>query len=177
MSILEKIHLFRWRSFWSWRVCKQVKLSHLGHRKPVLMHWKADAPKTCDCLVRSLIQRHNWVIFLRKSPRRGRYSQWRPLSGHVERIFVYKNWREGYSQHLVSIGWRHVPHSRSYTWCFALCFWRSHYQSQSWCRLATSKLQFDTVELLFVGRRQRDKWRFKGLYSWRHWWNTTAHNR
>ena len=31
-----------------------------------------------------------------------------------------------------------VPHSRSYTRCFALCFWRSHYQPQSWCRLATN---------------------------------------
>ena len=29
----KKNHLFRWSSFWSWRVCKQAKLSHLGHRK------------------------------------------------------------------------------------------------------------------------------------------------
>ena len=35
MAILaKKIQLFRWISFWFWRVCKQVKLSHLGHRKP-----------------------------------------------------------------------------------------------------------------------------------------------
>ena len=32
---------------------------------------------------------------------------------------------------------------------------RSHYQPQSWCRLATSELRFDTVGLLFVGCRQR----------------------
>ena len=30
----------------SWRVCKQAKLSHLGHRKPTRVHWKADAPRT-----------------------------------------------------------------------------------------------------------------------------------
>ena len=30
----QKNHIFRWSSFWSWRVCKQEKLSHLGHRKP-----------------------------------------------------------------------------------------------------------------------------------------------
>ena len=30
----------------------------------------------------------------------------------------------------------------------APCFWRSHYQPQSWCRLATSELQFDIVRLL-----------------------------
>ena len=33
-----------------------------------------------------------------------------------------------------------MPHSRSYTRCLASCFWRSHYQPQSWCRLVTSKL-------------------------------------
>ena len=30
----QKNHLFRWSSFWSWRVCKQAKLSHLEHRNP-----------------------------------------------------------------------------------------------------------------------------------------------
>ena len=40
--------------------------------------------------------------------------------GHVERIFVHKNWRVGYWQHLVSTGRRCVPLSRNYTWCFAL---------------------------------------------------------
>ena len=48
----QKKHLFRWNSFWSWRVWKQAKLSHLGHRK-------ADAPKTSHFLVRILVQRHN----------------------------------------------------------------------------------------------------------------------
>ena len=38
---------------------------------------------------------------------------------------------------------------------FAPSFERSHYKPQSWCRLATSKLRFDTVGLLFVGCRQR----------------------
>ena len=68
---------------------------------------------------------------------------------HVERIFVHKNWRGGYWQHLVSTGRRYVPHRRSYTRCFARCFWRLHYQPQSWCRLATSELRFDAVGLLF----------------------------
>ena len=34
-----------WSSFWSCRACKQAKLSHLAHRKPARIHWKADAPK------------------------------------------------------------------------------------------------------------------------------------
>ena len=60
----KKNHLFRWSSFWSWQVySKQAKLSHLGHRKPARIHWKADAPKTSHCLVRILVQGHNWAIF------------------------------------------------------------------------------------------------------------------
>ena len=144
----KKNHLFRWSSFWSWRICKQTKLSHLGHRKPACIHWKADTSIRSHCLVRILVQRHNWAIFLRKWARGGRCSQWRSLSFH-------KNWRGGYWQHLVSTGRRYVPHSQSYCRCFATCFWRSHYQPQSWCCLATSELRFDTVELLLVGCRQR----------------------
>ena len=98
----KKNHIFRWSSFWSWRVCKQAKLSHLGHRKPARIHCKADGPESSHCLVRILVQRHNWAIFLRQWAGRGRYSQWRSLSGHVEWIFVHKNWRGGYWQHLVS---------------------------------------------------------------------------
>ena len=60
-----------------------------------------------------LVQRHNWAIFLRKWARWGRYSQWRSLSGHVERIFVHKNWRGRYWHHLVSTGRRYVPYSEA----------------------------------------------------------------
>ena len=67
MPILaKKNHLFRWRSFWIWRACKEAKLSHLGHRKPTCIHWKAEASKTCHCLVGILVQGFNWTIFLRK---------------------------------------------------------------------------------------------------------------
>ena len=138
-------------SFWSWRVCKQAKLSHLGHRKPARIHWKADAPKTGLCLVRFLVQRHNCAIFLRKWARTGRYSQWRSLSSHVEWIFVHKNWRGEYWQELVSTGRRYVVHSRRYTRCFVPCFWRLHYQPQSWCRLATSQLRFATLDYYLYG--------------------------
>ena len=90
----KKNHLFWWGSFWSWRVCKQAKLSNLGHPKRV-------------CLVRILFQKHNWSIFLRKWARGGRNSQWRSLSFHVESIFVHKNWRGWYWQHLISTGRRY----------------------------------------------------------------------
>ena len=111
--------------------------------------------KSSHCLVRILVQMHNRAIFLRKWARRGHCSQWRSLSGHVEWIFVQKNWRGGYWQHLVSTGRRYMPHSLSYTRCFAPSFWRLLYQPQSWFRLATSELRFATVVLLFVWHRQR----------------------
>ena len=84
MAILvkKKDHLFRWGSFCSWRLCKQAKLSHLGHRKPVRIQWKADAPKTSHCLVQILVQRHNWAIFLRKE------SKERPLQSIAIDIVV-----------------------------------------------------------------------------------------
>ena len=40
MAILAKKIFFRWSSFWYWRVCKQLKLTHLGHRKAARSHWK-----------------------------------------------------------------------------------------------------------------------------------------
>ena len=127
---------FRWSSFWSWRICKQAKLSHLGHRKPADIFEKPAHPKRvsvwCGFWSRLIyIYINNWTIFPRKWARRSRYSKWRLLSGHVERIFVHKNWRGGYWQHLVSTGRCYVLHNRSYTRCLAPCFWRSHYQPQS----------------------------------------------
>ena len=37
--------------------------------------WKADVSKKSHCLVRILVQRHNWARFLRKWASRGHYSQ------------------------------------------------------------------------------------------------------
>ena len=67
-------------------------------------------------------------------------------------------WTNFYSQKLkrrilATFGFN--THSLSYIRCFTPCFWRSHYQPQSWCPLATSELRFDTVRLLFVGCRQK----------------------
>ena len=59
--LAKKNHLLRWNSFWSWRVCKQAKLLHLGHRKPACIHWKADASKTSHCLSKER-QLHSMVI-------------------------------------------------------------------------------------------------------------------
>ena len=83
-----------------------------------------EKPKTSHCSVVMLVQRYNWTILLRKWVSIDRYSQWRPLSGHVEGIFVHKNWRWEYWQHLVSTGRHFVPYSRSYIRCFSPCFWR-----------------------------------------------------
>ena len=47
-------------------------------------------------------------FFYKKWAKRDRYSQWRSLSSHSERIFVHKNWRRGHWHHLV------LTHSGSY---------------------------------------------------------------
>ena len=65
MPILaKKNNLFRWSSFWYWRVCKQSKLSHLGHRKLAGIHWKVDAHKMSHYLVRILVQRHTLATYI-----------------------------------------------------------------------------------------------------------------
>ena len=49
----KKNHLLRWSSFWSCGYVNKQKFSHLGHRKPARIHWKADALKTIQCFWRS----------------------------------------------------------------------------------------------------------------------------
>ena len=221
----KKNHLFRWSAFWSWRVRKQAKVSHLGHRKPTRMHWKADAPKTSHCLVRILVQKHNFALFLRKWVSGNRYRAilneflftkieeqdngniwfqqdgttchiaeaildvlrpifedfninrradvvlpprscnltpldcwlyfqikkeiWENIHQFFLKAFSQKKgiWRTLYKMFFIF--------DRSYTRCFAPCYWRSHYQPQSRCRFTISELRFDAVGLLFVGYRQR----------------------
>ena len=185
MPILAKKKLFRWSSFWSWRVCKQAKLSLSGHRKPSRIHWKANAPKTNHCgIIRPFFFENEQAEAVTVNGDR-----YRAMMNEFLFTIVEDKW-----QHLVSTGRRYVPHSRSYTWCFKPSFWRSLYQPQSRCLLATSELgfdsptiichlaisemRFDVVGLLFVGWRQaRDNWQFKGQYSWSHRWNTAAHKR
>ena len=168
----KKNHLFRWSSFWSWRVCKHAKLLHLGHSKPARIHWKSDALKTSQCLVRILVQRHNWAIFLRKWVRRGRYSQWRSLSCHVERIFVHKNCRGGYCQYLVSTGRRYVPHCRTYTQCFAPCF-ISRRANAVWPPRSCDLTPLD----YYLWDAVKDKCYADKPETIDHWWNTASHNR
>ena len=110
MTILAKNnHLFKWRSFWSWRVCKQVKLSHLGHRKPARIHWKANAPKTSPCLVRILVQRHN-CHFSSKMSKKRPFQSMAIVIGLCWMNFCSQELNLGeYWQHLISTGWCYVP--------------------------------------------------------------------
>ena len=142
----KKNYHFRWSSFWSWRVCKQAILLHLGLRKTACIYWEADPHKTSLCLVQILFQRHNWAICLRKWTMRGR-----SLSGHVERIFVHKNWREGYGQHLISKGRRYV-HTAD-TWSIILT---EEFNDQL-CMYVASALQI--FEKLFMTMRVIVNWK------------------
>ena len=108
----KKNHLLRWSSLWSWRVCKQAELSHLGHRKPARIHWKAGAPKTNHYLVRILVQK---------------MSKERPLQSMT--IVFGPCWKNFCSQKLktsilATFGFNRTAlrASHSYTRCFAACF-------------------------------------------------------
>ena len=80
-------------------------MSSLGHRSRRTQNESLFA--WCGFWSRGIIE----PIFLENE-------QSRSLAEHIERIFVHKNWRGGFWQHLVSTGRRYVPHSRSYTRCF-----------------------------------------------------------
>ena len=47
-----------------WEVDRLTEDADIGRK--LSFHSKADAPKTNYSLVRILVQRHNWAIFLRK---------------------------------------------------------------------------------------------------------------
>ena len=114
-----------------------------------------------ECFVRIFVQRHNWVIFLRQCARRSRCSQWRSLSGHVEQIFCSQ---KSQRRILATFGFNRTALRATQpklNWCFAPCFWRSHYQQQSWCHLA---YLFD----YYLWGAGRDNCLFKGQYSWSH---------
>lgn len=109
-------------------ICKQAKFSNLVHRKPAFIHWKADAHKTSHCLMQILFKNHNWAIFLWKQAMDGRNVLglcWTNFCWH--RIVPT----------FVSIGRRYVPHSRSYTRCYAPWIFK-HYQPQRWCKILHS---------------------------------------
>ena len=136
----KKNHLFRWRSFWSWLSCKQAKLSHLAHRKSACIHWKSDASKLWS---RGIIgpfffeNVQGVAVTINGDCYRAMFKEF--LFTKIEEEGIGNIW----------------PHRRSYTRCFASCFWWSYYQPQNWYRLAISELRFDTVGLLLVGCRQR----------------------
>ena len=126
-------------SFWSWRVYKQAKLSHLGHRKPAPIHWKADARKTSHCLMRIkpffFENEQGETVTVNDDRYRAMLNE-----------FLFKKLKR---RILTAFGFNrtglHATHPKLH----------SHYQPQSWCRLATSQLRFDTAGLLFEGCRQR----------------------
>ena len=93
-----KHHRLRRSSFWSWRICKQAKLSHLGH------------------------------AYIEKPTHPKRVTVWCGFwFGGIIGPYFFEN-EQGKAvavngdryPYLLSTGWRYVPHSRSYTRCFVL---------------------------------------------------------
>ena len=115
----KKKNLFRWSSFWSWRLCKQAKLSHLGHRKPVRIHKTHDALKTSHCLVRILVQRLGPFFFKNEQRQAVTVNGDRYRAMLNEFLFIKIK-----EEDIGNIWFQHSMFS-------AHCFWRLHYQPQS----------------------------------------------
>ena len=119
-----------------------------AHRKPARIHWKPDASKMSYYLMRILVQKHNCV-----------FENEQGEAVTVNGVVIVPCWTNFCSHKLkrrilAIFGFNrtgYVPYSRNYTRCFDPCFWNSHYQPQSWCRLATSELHFDTVDYYLWG--------------------------
>ena len=121
--------------------------AHLGHIKSTRIHWKADAPETShtDLGPEALLGHFSMKM-----------SKKRTLQSMA--IVIGPCWKNFCSQNLK----RRILATCSFNRTalratqpklqsmFYALFWRSHYQPQSWCRLATSELRFDTVALCGV---------------------------
>ena len=110
-----------------------------------------DALKTSHCLVWILVQRHNSAIVLRKWAKRGRYSPWGSLSGHVEWILVKIN-QKLKRRILTTFGFNRTV-------------------------LRATQSMFCSLVLKSLMSHRADVVCFTIQYSWSHWWNTAAHNR
>ena len=135
-------HLFRWSSFWCWRVCKQAKLSHFAHRKP-------DAPKTGHCC--GFWSRGIIGPFFFENEQAEEVT----VNGDRYRAmlneFLFTKIKE------VDIGniWFQQGGAMCHTAEAAVDVLRPVLWAAEVMSLATSELWFDTVGLLFVRSRQR----------------------
>ena len=163
-------HLFRWSSFWSWRVCKQAKLAHLGHR----IHWKTDKLKTSYCLVRILVESHNWAIFFENQ-------QWEAVTVNDDR----------YRPMLNEFLFTKIEEDDIGNFCFqqdgATCYTAYTTLLHSMFCALFLKIALSDAELMSVGHLGAaiwDRWtitcgvpskisvtprRFKEQYSWSYW--------
>ena len=166
----KKNHLFRWSSFWSWRVFKQAKLSHLGRIKPARIHWKADTPKTSHCLVRILVQRHNWAIFIRK---------W------AMAIFIGPCWTDFCLQKLkrrilAIFGFNRTAlrgaQSKLHSMFCALLL-QIVWPPLSCDLTPWEYYLWDAVKDMYYANKPETIDALKNNMRWSHWWNTATHNR
>ena len=61
---LQKMPILTKKSYLQMKL--NAKLCYLEHGKPARIHWKADAPKTSQCMVWILVQKHNWAILAKE---------------------------------------------------------------------------------------------------------------
>ena len=183
LPILAKNHFFKRSSFWSWWLCKEAKFSHLGHRKPVRIQWIADAPKTSHCLVRILVQRHarNCAIFFFFFLK---MSKERPLHSMAIVIGSQKLKRRTLATFVSNRTALYDTQAKLHS-IFCALFLKialSAAELMSFSHLEATICHRWTIicwvpSKIIVTPKTERQLRFKGQYSWSHWWNTAAHSR
>ena len=146
----KKNHLFRWNSFWSWRVCKQAKLLHLDIENS---HTYIDNPAFPKWVT-------VWCEF------------W--FRGIIEPFF-FENEQGSLQSMAIVIGpcWTNFCSQKLERRILATF-------GVSWMALRATQPKLHSMFCalyLWVPSNISDNWRFKRQYSWSHWWNTAAHNR
>ena len=134
----KKNHLFRWSSFWSWRLCKQAKLLH---PKRVTV-W-------CGFWSRGIIglfffeDEQGVAVTVNGGRYRAMLNEFSSQKFKILATFGFKRTA------------LHATQPKLHSMFCTLFLKIPLSQPQNSCRLTTSQLRFATVVLLFVGCRQR----------------------
>ena len=142
--------------------------------------FKADTSKTRHCLVRILVQGHNWTISLKMSKKSPLQSM-AIVKGPCWTNFCLQKLKR---RILATFGFNRIA-LRVTQPMFCRLFLKialSAAELMSFGYLGAAIWQRWTIicgvpsKVKVLRRQARYNWRFNGQYSWSHWWNTAAHN-
>ena len=171
----KKNYLFRRSSFWSWRLCKQAKLSHLWHKKPARIHWKR-VSVWCSFWSRGIIG----PFFFENEQGKAV-----TVNGDNYRTMLNEFLFTNIEEENIGNIWFQQDGATCHTAEATLDVLRPVFEDRIISRSADVVWPPRSCDLtpsdyyLWGAFKDKsyDNWSFKGQYSWSHWWNAAAHNR